>query len=143
MVTKSSNTTLALTLDEADVAKIIDATVQAQVAMVLSQNGANLVQSMVSAALFVRKDSYGHNSTDKRHPTVLETVVNERIKAVAIQAVKDWFEQHREVVTKEISKQLSSNRVGIAEALIGSLTGLIDSSYRLNVNLTYSHNNKE
>lgn len=138
MGTKSSNTTLALTLDEADVAKIIDATVQAQVAMVLSQNGASLVEGMVREALFVRRDPYGHNSHDTRHPTVLEKVVNERIKEVAVQAVKDWFEQHREVVAKEIGKQLSSNRVTIAEKLIGSLTGLIDSSYRLNVNLTYS-----
>lgn len=136
----ATNTTLALTLDQADVAKIIDATVQAQVAMVLAQNGKQLVESMVQQALFLRVDPYDRNrhSTDKRHPTILETVVNSQIKETAVAAVKEWFAEHRDVVRKEISKQLSSNRANIADALIGSLTGLIDSSYNLNVNLTYS-----
>jgi hypothetical protein len=120
-------TTLALTLADADVQRIIRTTIQAQIAAVLSRDHGSMIEGIVAQALGQRVDYNGRPSTYERDPTILESIVRTEITAATKAGVSQWLEEHRPALLKAIDVVLKRDTRKIAGQVVESMVGALGS----------------
>jgi hypothetical protein len=139
---ESEKTTLALTLADADVQRIIRTTIQAQVAAVLSREHGGLVEGIVQQALGQRIDHYGRPSSSERDPTMLESLVRTEVAAATKAGVIDWLAAHRPALLKAIDAVLKRDTRKIAGQLIDSMVGALGGDGRLALRIQVGTTNR-
>lgn len=128
-------TTLALTLADSDVQRIIRTTIQAQVAAVLTREHGGLVEGIVQQALGQRVDYYGKPSNSDRDPTSLERLVRTEITAATSAGVKQWIDENRPALLKAIDAVLKRDTRKIAGQLVDSLVSALRGDEKLAVRI--------
>lgn len=118
---------LSLTLDPADVQRVITETIRTQVATALCANGESLVANIVTTALGEKRDSYGHRSD--REPSVLEKLLRTEVEAATKEAIKEWVHMNKAAFMKAVDTTLRTQSKSIAGALVASLVQSVDNPY--------------
>ena len=114
---------------ESVVAAAVKAKVQTMMVEALG-DPATLVRQLVQEALMVQVKTDHYSS---RSETVLTKVVRECVVDEARNAMKQWIDEQRPAIRKELIRRITADKADIAEALIDSLVKAAGGSYSLRV----------
>lgn len=126
--------TLALTLAQADLERIIQQTITAQVAAAFAAKGGAITTNVVQRMLTETVDSNGkpcHYSKTTMIEQLCYGQLREQMREIVVQWVKDNEEQLR----KAVVAQLNKSRNKVAAALMTSLIEAAASQYRFSVSV--------
>lgn len=118
----TDKTNLSLTLAQEDVQKILQKTIETQVATALEANGGQLVAGLVTILLNQKVDDEGRPSSSSYHTRSLLTWSVERgIRDVARAALSKWVDANAQKLEAEFTKALTRETKSIAATMVSSL----------------------
>lgn len=115
-------TTLALTLADKDVQRILSETIKAQVVLALTNHGERLIHGLVAETLGHRRYNGGESKLDE--------LVKEEIIASARAAVKQWCSENASAFQKAVESEMKRNLKGIAKDMLNTFSKAISTDYR-------------
>ena len=142
-----TKSTLALTLAEKDLERIITSTIQAQVAAAFSAKGGDVAGKVIERLLTEKVDANGNKprySSDGNH-TMIEHLCMGQLREMVKASIIDWIKEHEDELRKAVAAQLSKKKTKdqIANALLGSLVEATASQYRFSISVKASAPERE
>lgn len=120
-------TTLALTLADKDVQRILSETIKAQVVLALTNHGERLIHGLVANTLNERR----YNGGDSK----LDELVKTEILQAARDAVKQWCQDNAAAFQRAVESEMKRNLKGIAKDMLDVFVRALSSDYRTVINI--------
>lgn len=136
----NDKSTLALTLAEKDLERIITQTIQAQVAAAFSARGGDITASVIKCMLEQKVDARGEPARYARdeHQSMVEHLCQRQLGEMVKASIISWIKEHESEIREAVVAQLNKKKTkdAIAGALLGSLVEATTSQYRFNISVT-------
>jgi len=134
----SDKSTLALTLAEGDLERIITTTIQAQVAAAFA--GSDVAGKVIETMLNEKVDANGNKSSyshANKH-SMIEVMCRNQLRRMVKESILGWIKEHEPELRKAVAAQLKTKKTqnAIASALLGSLVEATENQYRFNIDVT-------
>lgn len=115
-------TTLALTLADKDVQRILSETIKAQVVLALTNHGERLIHGLVASTLNERRYSGGDSKLDE----LVKTEIQEAARA----AVKQWCLDNAPAFQRAVEAEMKRNLKGLAKDMVDVFAKGLSDNYR-------------
>lgn len=134
--------TLALTMAEADLERIITTTIQAQVAAAFAAKGGDVAGKVIERLLTEKVDSSGTKSRyqSENDQTLVEYLCRGQLRAMVKEAIVTWIQQNEAELRKAVVAQLNKKKTkdSLANALLASLVSATANQYRFDIKVAAS-----
>jgi len=118
------NDIATINIDKKTVEGIVERQMQAAIFSQLHSVRDELLQTTINKILTHKVDSSGRfsNSSYRDEQTLMEHLVNEQVKAVALEAVKNFFQKEKLSFEAEILKALTKDKSKIAKMAVSAMS---------------------
>ncbi len=127
--------TLALTLAEKDLERIIGSTITAQVAAAFAAKGGQLASTVIERLLSEKVDEHGKPDHYSK-TTMIEHLCYGELRRIVREQVVAWVQENEPEIRKAVEKQLTANKSKLAGELLASLVKAAADQYRFSVSLS-------
>jgi dsRNA-specific ribonuclease len=137
-----TKSTLALTLAEADLERIIADTIKAQVAATFAARGGQLAGTVIERLLTEKVDGDGKPCHYSK-TTMIEQLCYGELRRIVKEQVVLWVKENEPEIRKTVAAQLTKNKSKLAGALLASLVQAAADQYRFGISINVGNPPKE
>jgi len=120
---------------------IVRAQLQASIVSALGRAD-QLVGQVVQTVMNQKVDSDGKPSQYGSATPLISWMADKAIKEAALEAIKEWFADHRDEIKAQIVDAMKKNQKGMAEAYVLSLANAISAQHRSDITIRFEQKGK-